>query len=707
MPLVLSPLWAAAQTGDYCDSVAKHYMRGSEHLKAEKFPAAITEFSGAIKLDRSGRCAVPAKGLARFSRGMAYLREGKYSDAITDYKAAAVQNPELKAEIMPHLLKTYRIRAAEALQKGEYDTAIADFNELLWLAPRDQDVRENRRQAYRERGKARRAGGAPAAKDRGKEAPLLNAPAPAAPVNKSSGGGRQVLLPAGIAALFAFAVFLSWLQRRAAKGRSGAPGSPPPDPGFAPEDAPAAVMPPAVPFEKASLAAHGRQGPAAPAGAGGPAAIEIKALMSEEKYEEARDLLARKKRFGLPDYDLFLEIYIRLDDFMRAELTANQIAGALRDGLESDCEYALYLSLSDECRGKGEDALASRLRGIAVDWMLQALSVQEEPKKFHALAEAMEKEGETEQALKIFRRLAELKPPWPGAAERYKTLKKPPAGQRRAPTPPPVKTEAAGLVIDNRYELKTTLGEGGMGVVFEAWDRQLKRKTAVKRMHSWLKKYPAEYSRFRKEAEIVARLRHQNIIGVHGIVEHDGDIFLVFDYVDGRALSDVLREKKRLPLKECLDILRDVCGAVDYAHRYSVIHRDLKPGNIMLDRDGRALVMDFGLASELRESFSRVSHDTVSGTPAYMAPEQHSGTVKRESDIYSLGVCLYEMLTGELPFQGPDILGQKLREEYKEISAKLPWLPAGVDAVMDRTLQPEPSQRYAGARDLYKALADL
>jgi serine/threonine-protein kinase len=138
-----------------------------------------------------------------------------------------------------------------------------------------------------------------------------------------------------------------------------------------------------------------------------------------------------------------------------------------------------------------------------------------------------------------------------------------------------------------------------------------------------------------------------------------------------------------------------------------VIHRDLKLANIMVDAGGRAMVVDFGLASELRESLTRVSHQTMSGTPAYMAPEQYVGVVKRESDIYAMGICLYELLTGALPFQGDDPLKQKKGKEYREVSAILPWLPEGVDALLSRALEPEPSQRIADALDFLAALKKL
>lgn len=295
------------------------------------------------------------------------------------------------------------------------------------------------------------------------------------------------------------------------------------------------------------------------------------------------------------------------------------------------------------------------------------------------------------------------------------TTGNPPAAKARpqprefTPAPSPIKTGivVAGQMLGGRYELRGGLGEGAMGVVYEAWDRQDNLRVAVKRMHSYLKEYPEEYDRFRREAQIVEQLKHPNIIRIHGLIEQAGDIYLVFDYVAGKTLHDVLKEKKRFQLQECKDIFNGVCDAVHYAHKNNIIHRDLKPANIMLAGPSRAMVMDFGLASELREGLTRVTHQTTSGTPAFMAPEQHTGTVKRESDIYAMGVCLYEMLTGELPFTGFDNLVQKNLKNYREATAIVSWLPTGVDDVISRALEPEPSQRYADALDFWSALKDL
>ncbi len=439
-------------------------------------------------------------------------------------------------------------------------------------------------------------------------------------------------------------------------------------------------------------------------------------LFSEKQYEEALKVLSKKPfdQVDPGDLNLFLDLYIKVGDFYRAKLTLNRIVEELSDYPELAGEYSYYLSLAPACKEKGEVALAFQLRQTGVEFMLKALSVGEAPREMYSLAEELEKEGENGLALMLYQAFVRAGYQYLDAEARYKDLKARPA----APPPPRARVPSAaqhtgrashlfGQVLEGRYQIRGNLGEGAMGVVYEGWDIKSARKVAIKQMHSWLKTYPEEYTRFKREAEIVGRLKHPNIVGVNAVTEQAGEIFLVFDFVDGRPLSDILNERKRLPLADCLAIFKGVCEAVHYAHKKNVIHRDLKLANIMVDAGGRAMVVDFGLASELRESLTRVSHQTMSGTPAYMAPEQYAGVVKRESDIYAIGVCLYELLTGELPFQGGDPLKQKKEKDYKEVSSMLPWLPGGIDGLLARALEPEPSQRIADALDFFEALKKI
>jgi serine/threonine-protein kinase len=184
-------------------------------------------------------------------------------------------------------------------------------------------------------------------------------------------------------------------------------------------------------------------------------------------------------------------------------------------------------------------------------------------------------------------------------------------------------------------------------------------------------------------------------VGIHEVLEAGDDIYLVFDFVEGRPLSNVLTERKRLPFQECVDIFANVCQAIDYAHKKNVLHLDIKPSNIMVDANGFAKVMDFGLARhEAKEdSFSGVGG---SGTFWYMSPEQHSGVTTPAADVYAIGVTVYEVLTGDIPFKGPDFLRQKDHLLYVAPTQLAPDLPAGIDALIADALKPQMTQRFPG-----------
>jgi serine/threonine-protein kinase len=235
------------------------------------------------------------------------------------------------------------------------------------------------------------------------------------------------------------------------------------------------------------------------------------------------------------------------------------------------------------------------------------------------------------------------------------------------------------------------IGQGGMGQVFDGRDRLLGRKVALKKMRPEFKSNPAARERFVKEARLVSQLVHPNIVSVHDIVESEGDVYVVMDFVDGRSLAEILYARRRLGLEECRAIFQCVCEAVDFAHRSRILHRDLKPGNVMIDAGGHPKVMDFGLAREAKDTLSQITQLDQSGTPAYMAPEQHLGKAVRASDVYSLGVTLYEALTGQLPFPGPDFLAQKERMRYPP----------------PQFLAPDPRKRLREAGELYAALKAL
>jgi tetratricopeptide (TPR) repeat protein len=258
-----------------------------------------------------------------------------------------------------------------------------------------------------------------------------------------------------------------------------------------------------------------------------------------------------------------------------------------------------------------------------------------------------------------------------------------------------------------QYDLVKEIGMGGMGVVYEAKDRSLERRVAVKKMRDEIRIEPHEKQRFINEAKTVAGLRHPNIVDIYSIVEDGADVYLVFEYVEGHTLHDRLRSQGAYAFGEGLKLFRDICGAVEHAHSSKVIHRDLKPSNVMVTPEGRVKVMDFGVARQAKDALTKVSMtNTVVGTPPYMAPEQEQGTVRKESDVYALGVCFYEMLTGQLPFTGAGsgMLLNKINGKHIPPTQRVPSLPASLDAVMAKALHPDPEKRHHSAAEL---LADL
>ncbi len=265
----------------------------------------------------------------------------------------------------------------------------------------------------------------------------------------------------------------------------------------------------------------------------------------------------------------------------------------------------------------------------------------------------------------------------------------------------------SAVVLKGRFELKSKIGVGGMGIVFDGMDHSLGRRVAVKQMRSELKDNPVEREAFLSEAKIISHLSHPYIVGFHDTIEENGEIYLVFDYVDGKPLSQILVERKRLPLSECKKLFTYVCEAMICAHNSHVLHRDLKPSNIMIDRAGYAKVMDFGIAREAKESVTRVTQADKVGTPAYMAPEQHWGRCGKASDIYSLGVCLYETMTGALPFPGPDFFAQKERMKYPPPQFLAPELPKETELLFAATFAVDPKNRVADAAELLESLKSL
>jgi len=261
-------------------------------------------------------------------------------------------------------------------------------------------------------------------------------------------------------------------------------------------------------------------------------------------------------------------------------------------------------------------------------------------------------------------------------------------------------------LVRGQYEISREIGAGGMGRVFAGVDRALGRPVAIKKMRDELRHDARERARFVAEAKTVAALHHPNIVDIYAIAEDGGDVFLVFEYVEGRTVHELLTGGRLAPA-EAARIARASAEALEYAHGRGVVHRDMKPSNVMLDRSGAVKVMDFGIARLAKDTMLRQSATgTVAGTPPYMAPEQEQGHARAESDVYSLAVCAYEMLTGKLPFvgSGGGMLLNKINMSYVAPSRQAAGLPEALDGVFERAFQADPDKRFRTPREFAAAL---
>jgi len=267
-------------------------------------------------------------------------------------------------------------------------------------------------------------------------------------------------------------------------------------------------------------------------------------------------------------------------------------------------------------------------------------------------------------------------------------------------------SDAPYEVLASRYELHRQLAIGGSADVFLSRDQLLNRPVAVKILNEELSEDEAFVSRLRREAQLVASLNHQNIVGVFDQGEHEGAPFIVMEYVDGRSLADVLRIEGRLHPDRAATIAVDVAAALDAAHRQGMVHMDVKPGNVLITNDGQVKLADFGIAKALKdgsETDLTVEDGTVMGTATYLSPEQAQGhKVGPRSDVYSLAVVLYEMIAGRPPFTGDSAVDiARKHVEEAPTSPRVPdaELAQSLEAITFKGLAKDPANRYPSVRD--------
>jgi ABC-type branched-subunit amino acid transport system substrate-binding protein/DNA-binding beta-propeller fold protein YncE len=254
------------------------------------------------------------------------------------------------------------------------------------------------------------------------------------------------------------------------------------------------------------------------------------------------------------------------------------------------------------------------------------------------------------------------------------------------------------------YRLEAVIGLGGMGVVYRAVDLRLNRAVALKLMAPALARDDRFRARFTQESELAMSLEHPNVIPIHDAGEVDGRLFLAMRLVEGGTLRSLLREQGALEPARAVAITRQVANALDAAHAKGLVHRDVKPSNVLLDQNEHVYLADFGLSRRLDEQSARSGDNRSLGTPAYLAPEQiEGGRVDGRADVYSLGCLLFECLSGEPPFARSSRLAvawAHLEEEPPPVTARNPALPSGVDAVIQRAMEKEPARRYPTCAEL-------
>lgn len=267
-----------------------------------------------------------------------------------------------------------------------------------------------------------------------------------------------------------------------------------------------------------------------------------------------------------------------------------------------------------------------------------------------------------------------------------------------------------GTALANRYEIIEELGKGGMGKVYRALDKKLKEEVALKLIKPEISSDEKMLERFHNELKLARKIRHSHVGGMYELLEDRGMHYITMEYVRGEDLKSLIRRVKKIPATTVISIAKQICEGLSEAHRLGVIHRDLKPSNIMIDKEGNARIMDFGIARLVKEK-GITGEGIVIGTPEYMSPEQAEGEdVDQRSDIYSLGVILYEMVTGRVPFEGDTALGIAMKHKSekpidpKTVNADIPF---ELSRLILTCLEKEKDNRYKSAEELLSVLKKI
>jgi eukaryotic-like serine/threonine-protein kinase len=267
-----------------------------------------------------------------------------------------------------------------------------------------------------------------------------------------------------------------------------------------------------------------------------------------------------------------------------------------------------------------------------------------------------------------------------------------------------------GTRLNGRYRIEDKIGSGGMSTVYRAFDETLEREVAIKILHGHISDEEAALERFRREARTVAQLSHPHVVMVIDAGEDGGHPYIVFEFVRGETLKDRIKREGPLPVAEAVAYGIEIGRALQAAHERGLVHRDVKPQNVLLDDEGRAKVTDFGIALGL-ETGQLTGAGKVIGTTDYVSPEQATGSeVSGQSDVYSLGIVLYEMLTGEVPFKGDShvsVAMKHVREGLPDVQHRRPEVSAALASLLERATAKDCAARYASMADFVRDLEEV
>jgi len=355
----------------------------------------------------------------------------------------------------------------------------------------------------------------------------------------------------------------------------------------------------------------------------------------------------------------------------------------------------------------GEIFYSKGMMPLSIKKLRQSVG-DEEPKRenlpsYYLLACAYEANEQMQEAVGLFEKILALDYQYQDVEVRLEACRE----QLRDISPVGVAPTAQGQERTRgtgvRYKIVGQLGRGGMGIVYKATDSVLDRVVAYKVLPNELRESPKALKNFLREAKSAAQLNHPNIVTVYDAGEQDGRFYIAMEYVEGTTLKEILRTRKKIPVVWVLHVLVQVCEALAYAHDKKIVHRDVKPANMMWTREKQAKIMDFGLAKVIEEVRNHTT--VVAGTPYYMSPEQTLGrNVDHRTDIYSLGVTLFELVTGRLPFRDGNVPYHHVHTPAPDPRGINPDLPAPLAEIIAKCLEKDPDARFGSARDVVSAV---